>query len=188
MTKPNLLTASTDRTLPKKHEGKLEPNYYCRGWNAKPGREKYCGARAGFGTTHPGVGRCKFHGGLQDDDDRLKSGAHSVVKNTTLGALIEQERNRADPLDLSGELATLRALVADLRERNPKMPDHASEIALANSIGVMVERISKMQSSISRSEVNRLVHELWRSVDNRVPDDRLKREITQDWTRIGLGL
>jgi hypothetical protein len=184
---PKLLTASTDKTLPKVFEGKLEPNYYCRGWNEK--RAKYCGSRAGFRTDHPGLGRCRVHGGLKAGGDaRVTNGSYSVVKGTSLGELIEHERNRMDPLDLSGELATLRALVADLRARNPEAPDHASEIVLANSIGVMVERMAKMQSSVSRSEVNRLVQELWRSVDGRVADEKLKREMVQDWHRIGLGL
>jgi hypothetical protein len=49
--------------LPTTYVGKLESNYYCRAWNVK--RQKYCGSRAGFGTNHPGSGRCKLHGGLQ---------------------------------------------------------------------------------------------------------------------------
>lgn len=186
MPRRRLLTASTDRTLPTKYEGKLEPNYYCRGWNAK--RDKYCGSRAGARTNHKGVGRCFVHGGLQDNDKRITSGATSTVKATQLGQLIETERNRVDPLDLSGELATLRALVADLRARKPEAPDHASEIQLAESIGRMVERIERIRSAnaISRPELNRIMHELWRALDGRITDEKVKGEIRDDWLRIAL--
>jgi hypothetical protein len=182
-----LLTASTDRTLPKKHEGKLEPNYYCRGWNAK--RLKYCKQRAGHGTSHKGVGRCFQHGGLKrSGDDRVTNGRNSRVKATALGDLIDTERNRTDPLDLSGELATLRALVADLRARNPEAPDHQSEIALARETGIMVERIERIrsQNAISRPELGRIMQEIWRSIDARVEDVAVKADIREDLLRISL--
>jgi hypothetical protein len=43
-----------DRHVPTTHEGKLEPNYYCRAWNAK--RLKYCRNRAGAGTDTRAAG------------------------------------------------------------------------------------------------------------------------------------
>lgn len=186
MTRPRQLTASTDRTLPAKHEGKLEPNYYCRGWNAK--RQKYCKARAGHGTNHKGIGRCFQHGGLNDGDGRVTTGKNSRVKSTALEQLIEQERNRVDPLDLTGELATLRALVADLRTRHADAPDTAAEVTLAESIGRMVERIERIRSAnaVSRPELNRIMHELWRAVDARVDDEDVKAQIREDWMGISL--
>lgn len=184
--RPRALVASTDRTLPTKFVGKLEPNALCRGWNAK--KRHYCSKPAGSGTTHQGVGRCKFHGGLQDGDRRVRSGAGSRVKTTSLEQLIAQERQRPDPLDLSGELATLRALVRDLRRRNPDAPDVTAEITLADTIARTVERIERIrsQNAISRAELNRIMHELWRAIDVRVQDDDVKAEIREDWMRISL--
>ena len=187
MTRPRQLTASTDRTLPANYEGKLEPNYWCRGWKGKKGA--YCTARAGFGTSHPGIGRCKFHGGLSPaGDGRVTTGKNSQVKSTQLEQLIEQERNRVDPLDLSGELATLRALVADLRTRHSDTPDTAAELDLAEAIGRMVERIERIRSAnaVSRPELNRIMHELWRAVDARVDDEDVKALIREDWLGISL--
>jgi len=37
--------AVADRAIPATYVGPVEPNFYCRGWNAK--RTKYCSARAG---------------------------------------------------------------------------------------------------------------------------------------------
>ncbi len=180
-----LLLASTDRSLPKKFEGKIEPNFYCRAWNEK--RQKYCRATAGRGTSHSGRGRCKVHGGLQPDgDERVTTGTRSRVLSGTLGQLIEQERNRPDPLNLEGELATLRALVADLRARKPEEIDHASEITLAESIGRMVERIERIRSTnaISWPELNRITAQLWLAVDVHVKDEATKDAIRADWGRI----
>lgn len=40
---------------------KQDRDYYCGA--KKRGSEGFCGLRAGWGTDHPGVGRCKLHGG-----------------------------------------------------------------------------------------------------------------------------
>lgn len=192
MARPKQLVASTDRTLPSKYEGELEPNYFCRAWNGK--RAKYCRARAGRKTSHSGIGRCSFHGGLKrGGDKRVTHGALSKVKPTTLEQLIAVERERADPLDLSGELATLRALVADLRSRTGEIPDTEAEIVLAREIGRMVERIEGIgsQNAVSRPELNRILQECWRSVDGRIDEliagrikaDDVKALIREDWIR-----
>lgn len=175
---------SDDRHVPKKFEGKLEPNYYCRGWNAK--REKYCRALAGRGTQHSGVGRCKNHGGLQDEDGRVTNGARSMVKASTLRELIEQEKGRTDPLNLTEELAILRALRTELLAGDEVNADAAQK--LLDGAGRMVERIEKIrsQNAISRPELNRVMHEMWRAVDGMVTDEPLKEKIRDAWMRIAL--
>jgi hypothetical protein len=50
-----------DLSKVEEFRGPLEPTETCNGWNSK--RQKYCHARAGMGTDHPRVGRCKFHNG-----------------------------------------------------------------------------------------------------------------------------
>lgn len=111
------LTASGgDREIPTAFVGKLEPNYYCRGWNAK--RAKYCRHRAGHGTEHVGVGRCKGHGG--GSDDRIIHGQdrrYTFPTTKRIAALVEQFENDPAPLNLLPELALLRAIVVDFIER-----------------------------------------------------------------------
>jgi hypothetical protein len=178
---------SDDRDVPKAFAGKLEPNYFCRGWNAKS--EKYCRAKAGQGTTHPGVGRCKFHGGLQDGDGRLTNGARSVVKKSTLRALVEQEKGRTDPLDLTEELAILRALRQQLLAGDDDdQVNTAAAQQLLDGAGRMVERIERIrsQNAISRPELNRIMQEMWRAVDGFVTDDEVKGKIRENWMRIAL--
>lgn len=175
---------SDDRHVPAAHEGKLEPNYFCRGWNAKT--QKYCRSRAGAGTAHAGVGRCKMHGGLQPEDGRVTHGARSMVKSSTLRQLIEAEKGRTDPLDLSEELAILRALRSELLAGENVNADAAQK--LLDGAGRMVERIERIrsQNAISRPELNRIMHEMWRAIDGRIPDEQLKAAIREDWLRISL--
>lgn len=178
---------SADRVVPAVYAGKLEPNYFCRGWNGK--RNKYCRSRAGFRTSHPGVGRCSKHGGLKRaGDDRVTSGRTSAVKSSTLAALIEQESKRADPLNLNEELAILRALRKRFMANAGEDPDRTVAQSLLDAAGRMVERIERIrsQNAISRPELGRIMQEIWRSIDARVPDEDVKVAIRDDLLRIAL--
>lgn len=106
--------AHDDRDLPSKHIGTIAPNYYCRGWNPK--RLKYCKARAGFGTNHPGTGRCKNHGGnnLVTHGQTRRYELHNAPR---LQALIQQYVDDPEPLNVAQELAVARALMHDFLDR-----------------------------------------------------------------------
>lgn len=111
-----LVKASTDKTIPRKFVGKIEPNYFCRGWNAK--REKYCGARAGHGTTHKGVGRCFQHGGTVEDDARLSHGRYRSIESPRIQELLDELAQDPDPLNVLEDLQLARALLRDYIERS----------------------------------------------------------------------
>jgi hypothetical protein len=102
------------RDIPAKHTGVLAPNYYCRAWNAK--RIKYCRARAGLGTDHPGVGRCKHHGGNAPIAGGLRR-RYELRSSPRLNELIEQYQNDPEPLNVLSELAAARALMHDWLDR-----------------------------------------------------------------------
>jgi hypothetical protein len=114
--------ASDDRTLPAAHQGKIAPNYYCRAWNAKRG--KYCGARAGHGTAHPGRGRCNMHGGQKRGGDaRVKAARYSTINNERLSELIADHMEDADPLNMLPDVAAARAIFQDFIERYGPITD-----------------------------------------------------------------
>lgn len=98
--------------IPEQFMGKIDPNYFCRGWNSK--REKYCRARAGQGTDHSGFGRCRNHGG----SSRITTGRYSQVPRA---AISEHQDNfeledEAQKLDIMPEAILLRALAANYLE------------------------------------------------------------------------
>lgn len=107
---------SDDRHIPDAFEGKLEPNYFCRAWN--PRRSKYCRSRAGAGTDHSGVGRCRLHDGR--GKELLKHGRnrrYESMRAPRLQALIAEHAENEEPLDILPELAAARALFQDFVER-----------------------------------------------------------------------
>jgi hypothetical protein len=113
-----LVLASDDRSIPTEFVGKVEPNYFCRGWNEK--RKKYCRNRAGSSTTHPGIGRCNMHGGLQEGDGRLTHGQRSRyhgLRSKRVAELMEQLENDPDPFNIRDDLNLTRALLRDYIER-----------------------------------------------------------------------
>jgi hypothetical protein len=65
-----------------------------------------CKNIAGKGTDHIGVGRCRLHGGATP----IKHGLYSRVRRTRLGKRIAEIENDPQILDLSQELAVLKAL------------------------------------------------------------------------------
>lgn len=78
-----------------------------------------CKQRAGFGTSHFGRGRCKFHGGATP----IKHGVHSTVHTTSIRDLAEHFEKNPDPLNILSELALMRALVVDFVNRWEEMRD-----------------------------------------------------------------
>jgi hypothetical protein len=113
----SVAVVSADRTIPAEYAGKIEPNYYCRAWNTKRG--KYCRSRAGHGTAHVGVGRCKVHGGHKKDGDARVTGArYSAVNSERLGELIAEHMADGDPLNMLPDIAAARAIFQDYIERH----------------------------------------------------------------------
>jgi hypothetical protein len=170
---------STDRTVPAEYVGTLEPNYYCRAWNGKEGRKKYCRARAGARTDHPGVGRCYHHSGTK----QVFSGRYSTLTNERVAPLVAAFLADPSPTDLGPEVALLRALVHDFVERynllvdalvewnhgrdpnaRPQRIPRLSDVAaLVAEVGKMVERIEKIRTAAHISEnpeFRRIAHQM----------------------------
>jgi hypothetical protein len=91
----------------------IEPNFFCRGWNSK--RDKYCRARAGAGTDHTGLGRCRVHGGLS----AITHGRYSQIPRGSVGEHLETFELESDEskLDIMHEATLMRALTANYLER-----------------------------------------------------------------------
>lgn len=93
----------------------------------RAGREKLatCGATnrnglpcekpAGFGTSHVGEGRCKFHGGIgQKPSQRYLD----IQAGPRLSELVERNSHDAEPLDATGEVVLARSVLQLAVERH----------------------------------------------------------------------
>lgn len=121
----------------------------------------FCKQRAGWGTDHPGLGRCKLHGGKSP----IKHGRYSLVHRAALAEKAARFLSDPAPGDLTSEIALLRALLEDYLERFPTgiaMP-HASlshVFEMVESIGRAVERVSRIlnQTALTQAELHVLHH------------------------------
>jgi hypothetical protein len=145
-----------------------------------------CRKPQGWGTDHPGQGRCKLHGGKTP----IKHGRYSEIKRPALRALIEKFSQDPDPLNLLPEVITLRAMFVDLINRfddiygpdgallawhesfllpsaqlSPKprqMIDISSLRAMAAEVGNMVDRIQKYRNEgvVTMDTLNRVMEQM----------------------------
>lgn len=77
-------------------------------------RTTRCRNTAGFKTHHVGEGRCVWHGGASKPRTH---GMYSKHTKTSLAELFKKHLERDNPLDLSEELATMRALSENYIDR-----------------------------------------------------------------------
>lgn len=119
------LTDEPKDRVPTEYEGNpIPPNIYCRGWNGKPSRMKYCKNPAGAYTDHLGEGRCKFHGGTALITHGLER--RYALATTRIGEFIEKHEEDADPLDILPEISLLRSLTEDHVERHARRSEELS--------------------------------------------------------------
>ena len=72
-----------------------------------------CHRPSGWGTDHPGEGKCKLHGGAS----RITHGRYASIQRPRLRELIAEHEADPDPLNIYPELAAARALFVDFIER-----------------------------------------------------------------------
>jgi hypothetical protein len=154
--------------------------------------ELRCQLPAGWGSSHPGSGRCKHHGG----SSRITHGRYSTITRPAI-----QERLNAlkaadpDPLDLLEELHLLRALTIDFIERydlaleddSPRQRlDIADASRLIERIARVVDTIHKTQQehTISLDTFKRLMEQMALAVARYVSDGDTLRAIEQAWGQI----
>jgi hypothetical protein len=168
-----------------------------------------CTRPAGWGTEHPGLGRCKLHGGRGQLAGQLsKGGRWSRLTVPRIRNLVDAHNADGDPLNPLPELALARSLLEDYVERYSQFqdallqwaenPDGTSKpvraldlskaIEYLDTISKMVARVeaARNANAISRKDLLRILTEMARSVEARVPDPAVLSKIRSDWARIPL--
>jgi len=109
-----------------------------------------CQHEAGWATDHVGEGRCKLHGGINKSS--IKTGRYAKAAHGRLGKKIREHLNDPNPLDLTSELAILRARVDFIAEQIddqntlPTADQSAAIVAVVSGIQRLVDTISKVQT------------------------------------------
>ena len=169
------------------------------------GRRKRCMNPAGFKTDHPGVGRCKFHGG----NAPVKHGWYSRITHTRIMNIMDEiALVEMNAMDLIPEANLLRAMIVDFVNRyeeweemltawykdpenkaRPRRPMDLSDASfLIESVSRVVHRMHQIQSegSISLDTFRRVTEHMGMIVANHVKDSEVLKKIELEWSTLAL--
>lgn len=123
--------------------------------NAKTKAGTPCKHQLGWGTDHPGSGRCRLHGGAGGSS--IKHGRYSVKHRQSLAVKLEQFEGDPTPYDLDSELAMMRALFQEYLARfddGVKLPhdDINRLMAMLETVSKLVERIMKIMNDTALTQ------------------------------------
>jgi len=137
-----------------------------------------CNNPAGMRTDHPGTGKCYLHGGSSTGRP-ITTGKQSVKHKAALQAKIDHYMEDPNPLDLTREIAMLRALCDDYYLRKQDTEDeltlHTLQTiyAFITDISKTTERFSRIinQTALTVAEVNFLQARLADLIVKYLPDE-----------------
>ena len=120
------------------------------------GSGRPCARPAGWGTEHPGSGKCKLHGG-RSPGGPIVHGRYSLAHRASLAEKAERFLDDPAPGDLTAELALMRALLQDYLERfGEHLALRAEDIqflaGLVEQVGRLVERISRIHNATALTQ------------------------------------
>lgn len=172
------------------------------------GSGKLCKQPAGWMTSHPGQGRCKWHGGAANDAMTIH-GRYANIKNRRIHEIME-ELAEADQsaLDLLPEANLLRALVIDYinryddfvdalmawyadpetRQRPKRAMDISDCVNLVEAISRVAYRMHQIQSegAITLDTFRRVTELMGVIVATHVKDETTLRTIERKWSELVL--
>lgn len=170
--------------IPPSYVGNPIPaNDYCRGWNGKEGRMKYCRNVAGAGTEGS-VGRCKYHGGGSNITHGLRS--RFRAQHPSLQVQIELAENDPKLLEMEGSIVIISALLAEALGTDPI--DRAVVERLASELNRMQERVHNLRSKAAYSveEMTRYWQKLVRVVEAVLSEEpELRTKLLQSLAQVG---
>lgn len=164
----------------------IEGRPRCAAWARQTG--KPCMKIPGWGTDHPGQGRCRLHGGKAP----ILHGRYSKVVRPELERHLREIEASGSPLDAEPELQFLRAMLRRFMEANQEKlatgaMDSLGELGvvtkLIDQVGRQIGRIERQRAlaALSLEELRVLVRRLAAVVERVVQDPIKLSSIAQEW-------
>lgn len=142
-----------------------------------PGPENpdgYCGRPAGWGTSHVGEGRCKLHGGANDDGGRPPTHGLYSGRRDELQERFEQAFGDDKMGSMRAEIAVLRTLLSEMWERIEEVDEDTIEAAtkLQGEIRKSLDTASKIEKrhAVTDEEIEALVTGMANLIESYVPE------------------
>ncbi|NLA83026.1 MAG: hypothetical protein GX854_00550 [Clostridiales bacterium] len=159
-----------------------EKNYPICGAKTK-GSGEPCQRPAGWGTDHPGVGKCKLHGGASP----VKHGLYSKYTSHRLADMVDKLSNDEELLDLRKTIALQQALILNILDQikkgklqlNEKLSRTLNDIA--DKLGRNIERRQKVEEGekyiLQVDEVQRIINQVILIIKEEVKDSEVVQRI-----------
>lgn len=161
-----------------------------------------CRNRAGKGTSHLGLGRCRNHGGASQviHGQRARTPAlrrHYAISSPEVGELVAQYQSDPDPLNVLHEIAVLRALIHRAIEQIDLSHIPPGNRSFERSIPDLIERLSRVvgrvekaraRRSISVEEFTIVFRRIALIVKHHVNDPHTLESIVRDWEALKVSL
>lgn len=106
-----------------------DPDEYCNA--RKTDGDGYCKHEAGWGTDHPGRGRCKFHGGSTPNQEKgIIAELEEAAEDASMALRLQIKHVLEDAKDPDTEVDTqdLVRLAREILDRTPTAPNRAEDV------------------------------------------------------------
>ena len=153
-----------------------------------------CGNKAGKGTDHIGEGRCRNHGGMNQNitAKQYKHGRFSKIKteHPMLRAKMEQLAGDHDVFDLRDEILKIRAIAEIMAEQE----EWLATAKMAVDVSKVIERLHNIEVGrryvISIENVGVIISAVEEAIFRHVPDEYTRHLIAQELknTRLSIAL
>lgn len=152
---------------------------------------KYCKRPAGAGTSHPGKGRCKLHGGCSPGQPP-KSGKlrYSDYVPTAIVEKYEEfcDEDRGDILSLDNEIALIRAKITSIELANQDGRYNKDLIHMTELVRRLVETKQRVETEVKNKttlDITMKIVDLFIDIVERtVQDMSLKKTIAGELRRL----
>ena len=137
-----------------------------------PRKGQPCRKPAGWGTDHPGEGRCKYHGGatpIKKDGSRSKIMSRKYqIDNETVQVLYEKFLEVEDPHDLSDEIAVARTELQIMLDRE-SLNVHGI-MSVVGKLSEIIEKSRRLEKAQEPTALLQVVHHVIDTIRRYVTD------------------
>lgn len=150
------------------------------GARARTAGGRPCRRPAGWGTDHPGSGRCKFHGGLSTGP-KNGPGLYRTKLTPELQAIYDKFLTDPNLKRLDEEVALVKSLIVQAME-NKYQPGEITELVerLSRVVKRKVEIEEGLKLHVHVDQINFVVNQVVQVIERHVSDPALRAAIAGD--------
>lgn len=150
-----------------------------------------CTNKAGHGTTHLGVGRCKIHGGNNQTPlaKNYKTGEMAQIHYTSILEKLNQLKIDRDVFDLRDHIFLIEAVAQTMLENATNVSDLPQLVKVIDTATKAVQRLHEIEVGrryvISVENLGNIITRVVEVIERHVPDPYVRSLIAEDIMKLG---